>query len=157
MPLDRGGEAVLFLPGDQWKTMIRKTVPFHFKEQNAGRARALLTALADRSVEMERPVFIPGLALRQVYLGRGGLVYVDISHDPALVAASGVWEERLRLWAIVDTLCRNMDDVSRVKFLVNGNEADVMFGHIDISRPLLPDPDAANPNASGDHEKQATP
>lgn len=52
---------------------------------------------------------------------------------------TGSQAELLFLQSMVHTLTTHFDGVDRVKFLVNGGEVSTLGGHIDLSKPLLPD------------------
>ncbi len=104
----------------------------------ADRAGAVVQALLAGPRTDLSPVFPPGLTLRQAFVDQAGLASLDFSLDhPG--PASGAVQERLGLWAVVNTLCLNLEEVRAVKILVDGGEAPTLFGHVNLSRPLLPD------------------
>ena len=84
------------------------------------------------------PAFPPGRSLRQVFIDRSGTAVVDVALDPQNKGPLGATEEQLRLWAVVNTLCDNFNEIKAVKILVGGDEVPDFGGHLDISRPLLP-------------------
>jgi hypothetical protein len=53
---------------------------------------------------------------------------------------AGSSEEILTLYAIVDSLAMNVPEIKTVAVLINGRERDTLGGHIDVRRPLPPDP-----------------
>jgi len=77
--------------------------------------------------------------LRQVFVGSDGVAYVDLTDDASLAVGAGVIRERLGLWALVNSLCANLREIQAVQILIDGREAVTLWGHIDLSRPLLPD------------------
>jgi len=85
------------------------------------------------------PAFPPDRHLRQLFVDRSGTAFVDLERPPDLAGGVGVMEERLFIWSMVNTLCLNFPDIHTVKILVGGDEAPTLFGHIDITHPLLPD------------------
>jgi hypothetical protein len=85
------------------------------------------------------PVSPPGLLLRQVFVDGTGTAFVDLAFEKKSTGGLGASEERLALWAIVNSICFNFPEIKEVKILVGGDEARTLFGHVDISRPLLPD------------------
>lgn len=85
------------------------------------------------------PLFKPGVGLRQVFVDQAGTAFVDLSVQAEGQGGVSAVQERLGLWALVNTLCLNFKEIRAVKVLVNGGEAPALFGHVDISRPLLPD------------------
>ena len=107
-------------------------------------ARALLAALAGGpagdAAESLTPVFPPGSSWRQAFVDRDRTAYVDLA---AGRPAAGATMERLRIWAMVNTLCLNLEEVGAVKILIGGDEAETWSGHVDLSRPLVADPSLA--------------
>lgn len=88
---------------------------------------------------LARP-FPEGVVLGGVVLGQNGTVYVDLrwaDHDEP--PQSGSTEEIQRLYSVVDSICLNVPQASRVVLLWNGVQRDTFSGHLDLSRPLTPD------------------
>ena len=86
-----------------------------------------------------RPPALPaGFGLRQLFLGRNGVVYVDFSVSPSATVPD-IMTERLHLWSWINSFCINFPEIQSVKILIEGEEADTFWGHIDITSPLLPD------------------
>ena len=71
--------------------------------------------------------------MRNVYFVDPGLVVIDMNSDFAEGQTSGILPEELTVTSFVQTLATNMPEVSRVKFLVNGKEAETLAGHFDLS------------------------
>ena len=78
-------------------------------------------------------------ALRAVYPGPKGVVYVDLTAPVKENHPGGVRSEMMTVYAIVNTLILNVSPVERVKLLIEGQEADTLAGHIDIRYPLKAD------------------
>ena len=76
----------------------------------------------------------PKVQLRNAFLLPEGLVVLDLAVDAGL--AFGSQEELTIVAALVDTVLQNVADTSRVRILVNGEPAETLGGHVDISRPL---------------------
>ncbi|MDY6851861.1 MAG: GerMN domain-containing protein, partial [Thermodesulfobacteriota bacterium] len=103
-----------------------------------GRAENAVKSLLSGPRTGLAPLFKPGVDLRQVFVDQAGTAFVDLSIQDGQ-GGLGAVQERLGLWALVNTLCLNFKEIKAVKVLVNGGEAPALFGHVDISRPLLPD------------------
>ena len=110
------------------------------ENDRAEQLSALIRTLAALTPDLAASELVPQLRLRRVFLDRAGTAYVDLTAPGERPQASDVAMERLCVWSIVNTLCYNFTDVRQVKVLVGGDEAETLFGHIDLSRPLLPDP-----------------
>jgi hypothetical protein len=84
--------------------------------------------------------FPPEVKLGSVQLAADGTAFVDLRwpdhEDPP---ESGSTEEIQRVYSVVDSLALNVPQVSRVVLLWNGTQRITFGGHLDTSRPLLPD------------------
>jgi len=80
----------------------------------------------------------PGTQLRQLYIDRRGIAYVDFSAELRDRHPGGSNAELLAVYSIVDTLAYNFEQIKQVKILVEGSEVDTLAGHIDLRRPLKP-------------------
>jgi hypothetical protein len=68
----------------------------------------------------------------------GTTAVVDLSQGFAADLPSGSSAEMLAVYSLVDTVCVNYPQISRVKLTVEGNGSTVL-GHLDLSKPLAPD------------------
>jgi hypothetical protein len=84
--------------------------------------------------------FPPEVKLGGVELSADGIAYVDLRwsdhQDPP---ESGSTEEIQRVYSVVDTVALNVPQVNRVVLLWNGTQRTTFSGHLDTSRPLVPD------------------
>lgn len=80
----------------------------------------------------------PETRVRQVFLTRDGTAYVDFSSDIMDKHAYGSSSEMTAVFAVVNTLSFNYPEVKKVCILVEGAEKETLGGHIDLSRPFLP-------------------
>jgi germination protein M len=79
---------------------------------------------------------LPGkIALRSAYLPADGVAVLDLGIDPA--PSLGSSEEVTIVAALVDTVLQNVAGTTRVRLLVNGEPAETLGGHVDLTRPLL--------------------
>jgi len=99
--------------------------------------------LSGPSCERQANPFAEGTALRAVYPLAHGLVVVDLT-GPATAGAGGD-VEAMRVYGIVDTLALNFPEVRSVRILVEGREVESLLGHLDLMRPLPPEPSFAAP------------
>jgi hypothetical protein len=80
-------------------------------------------------------VIPPKMQLRNAFLLREGEAVLDLAVDSALTFGSD--EELTIVGALVDTTLQNVAETSRVRILVNGEPAETLGGHVDLTRPLL--------------------
>jgi len=79
-----------------------------------------------------------GTRLREIYITRDGVAYVDFSRELMDNHRSGTSAEMATVFAIVNSLTYNFESIKRVFILIEGNERETLNGHIDLTRPLLP-------------------
>jgi len=73
--------------------------------------------------------------LRNAFLLPEGQAVLDLAVDAGL--AFGSDEELAIVASLVDTTLQNVAETSRVRILVNGEPAETLGGHVDLTRPLL--------------------
>lgn len=74
------------------------------------------------------------LHLRNAFLLPEGQAVLDLAMDSGL--AFGSDEEMTIVASLVDTVLQNVADTTRVRILVNGEPAETLGGHVDLTRPL---------------------
>lgn len=82
------------------------------------------------------PVLAPKTRLLGVYIDDAETVYVDLTGNSRNPHPGGIRTELLTVYAIVNTLVVNINEIDRVKILLDGNEAETFAGHIDIGYPV---------------------
>jgi hypothetical protein len=80
-------------------------------------------------------VIPPKMQLRNAFLLHEGEAVLDLAVDSGLTYGSD--EELMIVGALVDTTLQNVAETSRVRILVNGEPAETLGGHVDLTRPLL--------------------
>lgn len=99
-------------------------------------ARELLIALfADQRISLTPA--LRDLKLRNFYLDAFGTAYIDLTLGPQKDVRASAWEEHLAIYAMVNTVLRNFDEIKRVFLLLDGREARTLAGHMDLSRPFM--------------------
>jgi spore germination protein GerM len=78
----------------------------------------------------------PGTALRAVYVGTRGEIYVDLSADASRNHTGGAQNEALAVYAIVNAVTANLPSVTGVQILIEGQEVDTLAGHVDLRQPF---------------------
>jgi hypothetical protein len=96
-------------------------------------ARATIAALfADRRAPLE-PV-LRDIGLRELYLDGSGMAYIDLTLGQRKDVRSSAWEEQLAIYALVNTLLQNFEEIKQVVLLLDGGETQTLAGHMDLSR-----------------------
>ena len=96
-------------------------------------AREALAALFADPTGSQAPV-LKDLRLRGVYLDAAGTGYIDLAPVEQREVRASVWEELIALYAMVNTLSQNFEEIKQVRFLVDGREVQTLAGHIELSR-----------------------
>ena len=83
--------------------------------------------------------FPEGTQLRELFITQEGVACVDFSRDIQEKHLSGSSAEIATIYSLVNSLTQNFQSIKRVFILVDGRERQTLGGHIDLSRPFLPD------------------
>jgi spore germination protein GerM len=75
--------------------------------------------------------------VRNVFL-KDGVLYVDFSRRIRTGYNGGIIPELLILYGFTNTVCE-LNFVDKVKFLINGDDTDVLISHVYTGEPLTPD------------------
>jgi len=80
----------------------------------------------------------PETRLRQLFVTKEGVAYVDLSREIMEKHPSGSSAELATVYSIVNTLAYNFKPIKKVFILVEGGEKETLGGHINLSRPFVP-------------------
>lgn len=126
----------LFFPGSQ----DGKLRPEERDVSRPAGAGAYLKAIF---AELQKGPTQPGLVravpdrirLRTAFLLPEGEVVLDLAVDAGLSFGSA--DELAIIASLVNTVLQNVADTHRVRILINGEPAETLGGHMDLTRPLL--------------------
>ncbi|HVB33292.1 MAG TPA: GerMN domain-containing protein [Patescibacteria group bacterium] len=97
------------------------------------RGKQLLTALIGGPTDPDRRTLPPGARLLEFYLLPGGIAVADFSSELTTDLPSGIQSEQMAVESIADTLAANIPNLRRLKILIDGQEAQTLAGHIDLT------------------------
>ena len=80
----------------------------------------------------------PEAAVRQVFITAEGVAFVDFSRAIMEKSSYGSSSELSAVFAVVNSLAYNFKSIRRVRILVEGGERETLGGHIDLSKPFVP-------------------
>lgn len=108
-------------------------------ESDGEALKPLLQALLEKPDEADPKPVPAGIEVRAAYLLGDGTAIVDLG-GPLFAQGwkTGSDAEVMLLYSVVQTATDNLPSVKRVQFLVNGQPADTLAGHISIEHPLRP-------------------
>jgi hypothetical protein len=118
---------------------VRRDVPLADSTVEQGR-HILNAQLTELPPEGAVSVIPPGTTLRAFYITDRGDAFVDLSPEVVSGHPGGSLGELLTVQAIVNAVAANLTAAARVQILVDGKEVDTLAGHVDLRRPLAPDP-----------------
>jgi hypothetical protein len=110
-----------------------------FSSDLARQLRTVIEELAKGSTSGLLPTLPPGTRVLEVFVSRGGVVYVDLSGEASSGLPGGSLAEQLTVYSVVNTVVTNFPATSRVQILVNDSVVPSLGGHVDLGRPLPPD------------------
>lgn len=67
------------------------------------------------------------------------VLVLDFSQDLQANHSGGSAGELTTVYSIVNTMTQNLHGIKKVQILIEGQEIDSLAGHLDLSRPLVPD------------------
>lgn len=85
----------------------------------------------------ELQIFAPEARLRQIFILEDGTAMVDLSRHAIHPLLGGVAVELAALYSITHSLKKTIEEISRVIFLVNGQEQPTLNGHVSIRKPFM--------------------
>jgi spore germination protein GerM len=80
----------------------------------------------------------PETKLRQLFVTKDGVAYVDLSREVMEKHPSGSSAELATVYSIVNTLAYNFKSIKKVFLLVEGSEKETLGGHLNLSEPFVP-------------------
>ena len=101
------------------------------------RAKQILSDVLAGPNDPDSLLAVPqGIRLRQVYVLDSGVAYADFSSELARRIGGGSMDEILTVYAIVNSLVLNVEEIDRVGILLDGRPCETLNGHVDLRRPL---------------------
>ena len=82
---------------------------------------------------------LPSSAVVRDVRVEGDTAVVDFGKELVDGLPGGSAAEMAAVYSVVDTVCLNFPQIKRVRFLIDGREAETLKGHLDLRQPLAPD------------------
>lgn len=99
-------------------------------------ARAIVTALMEGPKEGLLRSIPEELTLRAVFITDEKRAVVDLARRPEARIRKDAFAEWLAVCSIVNSLILNLSTIDSVQILMDGEEAETLWGHIDVTRPF---------------------
>ncbi len=129
----------LYFPSYAEGLLRPETRPLALAANDTDRIKQIVLALIEGSQQGLGSVLPPTATLRAVFLTADGTAFLDFSQDALTNFPPGIEIESLAVYSIVDSLAVNVPDVKRVQFLIQGQQAHTLAGHISLSGYFVPD------------------
>jgi hypothetical protein len=158
-PTDTREKAQLFwLSPASADTLEPTAVDLDLSADPEKRAKQLITALIEKAPSQSQRTLPADAALLQFYLLADGTAIADFSETLETEIPSGILNEEMAVDSIVRTLGANLGNLRRIKFLIRGQEAETLAGHLDLSDFFIVSPPAppATPAAGAAEDKPPT-
>lgn len=130
----------LYFPSNDQGVLIQETRQLTLASSPADRIRQIFLALLEGSEQGQNRPLPPGAELRAAFLASDGTAYLDLATGSLPSFNPGIGSETLAVYSIVDSICANIPEAKRVRFLIDGQEADTLNGHVDLTQAFAPDP-----------------
>jgi spore germination protein GerM len=108
-------------------------------ENDSDRIRQIVLALIAGPTQGGGRPLPPSADVRAVFLTSDGTAYLDLSSSALSGFLPGIESETLAIYSIVNSLAANVPAVKKVKILVQGQEAETLDGHADLTGAFAPD------------------
>ncbi len=128
----------LFLPSEEDSLLHPETREIPASVSVTEEAKRIVEELIKGSELGYLSPFPPETRLRQLFITREGVAYVDFSKDIMDKNLSGSSAELATVYSIVNSLAFNFKPIKKVFILVEGEEKETLRGHISLSQAFLP-------------------
>lgn len=121
---------MIYYPADKGMTSQLVRIRFHADTQLLAKeaVSALLSTSPDPTIAL-----LGSLRLKALYIDHSGTAYVDLSPTASESIHASAQQELMTLYAIVNTLTANFEEIKAVRFLLEGKEAQTLAGHISLA------------------------
>lgn len=144
-PDESGSEApkepttiILFFPSEHDGLLHREEREIISESSVALQAKRIISELLSGSQQGFLSPIPPDTRLRELYITREGVAYVDFSREIMDKHLSGSSAEMSTIYSIVNSLAYNLKPIKRVFILIDGGEKKTLGGHIDLANPFQP-------------------
>lgn len=124
----------VYYPDDSGTHLVEVERRINIAHEDEKYAAAIDMLLEEPYEENLTNIFPKNANIRSVTV-ENGLATVDLDGSTLKNMVGGSTGEEFLVGSIVDTLT-GFPEVTRVKFLIDGNEIETLSGHMDLSAPL---------------------
>jgi spore germination protein GerM len=129
---------VLFFPSEDDNLLHPEEREIILGPSEGEKAKQIIHELIRGSLEGYISPFPAESKLREFYITKEGVAYVDFSREIMEEHLSGSSAEISTIYSIVNTLSHNIESIKKVFILIDGGERQTLGGHIDLTKPFSP-------------------
>jgi germination protein M len=129
---------VLFFSSEQDSLLHREERKIIASSSVEDQARTIVLELLKGSQQENISPIPPETRLREVFIAKDGVAYVDFSREFMDKHLSGSSAEISTIYSVVNSLTFNIKSIKKVFILVDGGEKKTLGGHIDLTQPFSP-------------------
>ena len=131
-------KVVLFFPSEEDSLLHKEKREIFVNASLTQEARQTIKELLDGSKNGLLSPFPQETKLRELFITKEGVAYVDFSREIQGNHLSGSSSEIATVFSIVNSLAYNFKSIKKVFILIEGGEKETLGGHISLARPFLP-------------------
>jgi germination protein M len=136
---ERKINAKLFFQSADRRGLVIEERPVAFSTDLSRQLRSVVEELVRGSKIGLGSTLAPETKVLDVFVTSRGVAYVDLSKEAVAGHPGGSEAELMTVYSVVNSLTTSFPAVKRVQILVEDRPAETLAGHIDLTRPLLPD------------------
>ena len=136
---ERKINAKLFFQSADRRGLVIEERPVAFSTDLSRQLRSVVEELVRGSKIGLGSTLAPETKVLDVFITPRGIAYVDLSKEAVAGHPGGSEAELMTVYSVVNSLTTSFPAVKRVQILVEDRPAETLAGHIDLTRPLLPD------------------
>jgi spore germination protein GerM len=129
---------ILFFPSELDSLLHREEREIIPESSLAQQAKMIIAELLRGSQQGFLSPIPPETRLRELYITKDGVAYVDFSREIMDKHLSGSSAEMSTIYSIVNSLAYNLKPIKKVFILIDGGEKKTLGGHIDLTSPFQP-------------------
>jgi len=129
----------LYFPSSNQRKLVSEGRSMTMAANDSDRIRQIVLALIAGPTQGGGGPLPPSADVRAVFLTSDGTAYLDLSNSALSGFLPGIESETLAIYSIVDSLAANVPAVKKVRILVQGQEAETLDGHADLTGEFAPD------------------
>lgn len=140
-------EVVLYFSDANERFLVPEKRFIPKEESTEGKARELVKALLEGSKTKLVNTFPEKAVLESIKIDDKQTAYVSFDKNLIKFHPGGSASEMATIYSLTNTLTRNISDIKRVKFLVDGKDVESIKGHIDTRQPFSMNKDLLAPGS----------